>query len=92
MGAGADGAALVGFLQQLGGGQRALGPQGLVVLLAEAARPLEGPDDQGDGGQLGLGVADLVFVEREGLDGGRSDTKWPIWQRRGGEPTNPPAT
>lgn len=67
----ADGSALVGLLQQLGGGQGALGPQGLVVFLAEAPHPLEGADDQCDGCQLGLGVADLVFIEGEGLQGGR---------------------
>lgn len=69
MGADADGSALVGLFQQLGGGQGTLSPQGLVVLLTEAAHPLEGADDQRDGCQLGLGVADLVFVEREGLGG-----------------------
>lgn len=67
MGADADGAALVGLLQQLGGGQRALRPQRLVVLLAEAARALKRADDQRDGRQLGFGVADLVLVQGEGL-------------------------
>lgn len=71
MSAGADGAALVGLLQQLGGGQGALSPERLVVLLAETARPLEGADDQRDGCQLRLGVADLVLVQREGLRGRR---------------------
>jgi len=67
VGADADRAALVGFLQQLGGGQRTLGPQGFVVLLAEAARVLKGADDEHDGGELGLGVTDLILVQREGL-------------------------
>lgn len=69
VGADADGSTLVGFLQQLGGSQCTLGPQRLVVLLAEAAHPLKGPDDQRDGGQLGFGVADLVLVQGEGLQG-----------------------
>ena len=63
----ADGAALVRLLQQLGGGQSALRPQRLVVLLAEAARALERADDQRDGRKLGFGVADLVLVQGEGL-------------------------
>ena len=65
--AGSDRAALVRLLEQLGGGQGALGAQRLMVLLAEAADLLEGADDQRDGGQLGLGVADLIFVQCERL-------------------------
>ena len=42
-------ATLVGFLQQLGGCQGALGPQGVVVLFAEALHLLQGADDQADG-------------------------------------------
>lgn len=64
---GSDRAALVRLLEQLGGGQRALGAQRLMVLLAEAADLLEGANDQRDGGQLGLGVADLIFVQCERL-------------------------
>lgn len=67
MGADADGPALVGLFQQLGGGERALGPQRLVVFFAETSHPLEGTNDQCDGGQLGFGVTDLVLVQREGL-------------------------
>lgn len=75
MGADADCAALVGFLQELGGGQRALCPQGLVVLLAEAARVLKGADDEHDGGKLGLGVTDLILIQREGLVEGLGGTE-----------------
>ena len=49
MGADLNPATLVGFLQQLGGRQGALGPQGVVVLLAEALHLLQGADDQADG-------------------------------------------
>lgn len=70
MGADADCSALVWLFQQLGGRQCALGPQGLVVFLAEASHSLKGPDDQRDGGQLGFGVADLVLVQRESLERG----------------------
>lgn len=80
MGADADGSTLVGFFQQLGGSQCTLGPQGLVVFLVEASHPLKGPDDQRDGCQLGFGVADLVFVQREGLQGGTD----PVRGRKGG--------
>lgn len=62
MGADADSSALVGLLQQLGGGQRALSPQGLVIFLAEASHALKGTDDERDGCQLGFGVADLVLI------------------------------
>lgn len=80
MGADADGSALVGLFQQFGGRQGALGPQRLVVLLAEAAHPLKGPDDQCNGGQLGFRVADLIFIQREGLQGGVTHTSWGIWE------------
>lgn len=67
MGADADGPALVRLFQQFRGSQRTLSPQRLVVFLAEASHPLEGPNDEGNGGQLGFGVTDLVFIQREGL-------------------------
>lgn len=70
MGADADGSALVGLFQQLGGSQRALSPQRLVVFLTEAPHPLKGPNDQRNGCQLGFGVADLIFIQREGLEAG----------------------
>ena len=70
MGADTDRAALVGFLQQLRGSQRTLCPQGLMVLLAEAAGVLKGADDEHDGCKLGLWVTDLILVQREGLVGG----------------------
>lgn len=38
-----------------------------MVLLSEAAHALEGSNDEGDGRQLSLGVADLIFIEGEGL-------------------------
>ena len=68
MSADADGATLVGLLEQLGGGEGTLRAERLVVLLAEAARPLKRADDEGDGCQLGLGVADLILVQRERLE------------------------
>lgn len=67
VGAGAHGSALVRLLEQLGRGQGALRPQRLVVLLAEALHPLERADDQRDGRELRLGIADLVFVQRKRL-------------------------
>lgn len=67
MGAGAHGSALVRLLQELGGGESALRPQRLVVLLPEALHPLERANDQRDGRQLGFGVTDLVLVQRERL-------------------------
>lgn len=67
VGAGAHGSALVRLLEQLGRGQGALRPQRLVVLLAEALHPLERADDQRDGRQLRLRIADLVFVQRKRL-------------------------
>lgn len=70
MGADADGSALIGFFQQLGGRQGTLSPQRLVVFLTEASHPLKGPNDQRDGCQLGFGVTDLIFIQREGLEGG----------------------
>lgn len=69
VGADADSSTLVGLLQQLGGSQRTLGPQRLVVFLAEAPHSLKGSDNQSDGCQLGFGVADLILVQREGLWG-----------------------
>lgn len=76
MGADTDCSALVWLFQQLGGSQRTLGPQWLVVFLTEASHSLKGPDDQRDGSQLGFGVADLILVQREslerGMDGARS--------------------
>ena len=67
VGADGDAAALVGFLEQLGGGQRALRPQRLVVLLREARHTLERRHDERDRRQLRLRVADLVLVDRECL-------------------------
>ena len=49
MGAHLNSATLVWFLEQLGGCQGALGPQRVVVLLAEALHLLQGADDQADG-------------------------------------------
>lgn len=68
MGADTDSSALVGLFQQLGGSQRTLSPQRLVVFLAEASHPLKGSNDERDGCQLGFGVADLILVQREGLE------------------------
>ncbi len=67
MGTNADCTALVGFLQQFGGSQGTLGTQGLVVLFAEAPRTLKRANDQRNGGQLSLRVADLIFIQGEGL-------------------------
>lgn len=66
----ADGSTLVGFLQQFGSSQSTLGSQRLVVLLAETVHSLKGSNDQCDGGELGLGVADLILIQREGLSRG----------------------
>lgn len=70
MGTDTDSSALVWLFQQLGGSQRTLSPQRLVVFLAEASHSLKGPDDQCDGCQLGFGVTDLILVQREGLERG----------------------
>ena len=70
----ADGSALVGLLQQLGGSQRTLSPQRLVVFFTETSHSLKGTDDQRDGCQLGFGVTDLILIQREGL-GMRRNTK-----------------
>lgn len=58
----ADSAALVRLLQQLGGSQRTLSPQRLVVFLAETSHSLKGTDDQCDGCQLGFRVTDLILI------------------------------
>lgn len=60
---------LVRLLEQLGGCQSTLGPQRLVVLLAETGGLLEGAHDEGHGCQLCLAVADLVLIQGEGLVG-----------------------
>lgn len=71
MRAGAHCSALVRLLQKFGRGQSTLSPQGLMVLFTEALHPLEGADDQGDGGQLGFGVTDFIFIQRKCLVGTR---------------------
>ena len=63
MGADLNPAALVRFLEQLGGCQCALGPQGVVVLLAEALDLLQSADDQADGCELSPGVRYLILVQ-----------------------------
>lgn len=63
----ADGSALVGLLQQLGGGQCTLGPQRLVVFFAETTHALKGANNQRDGCQLSFGVTYLVLVQGKGL-------------------------
>lgn len=62
-----DGSALVRLFKQLGGSQRTLSPQRLMVFLAETSHSLKGTNDQCDGCQLGFGVADLILIQREGL-------------------------
>lgn len=68
VGTNADCTALVGFLQQFGGSQSALGTQGLMVLFAEAPCTLKRANDQSYCGQLSLWVADLVFIQGECLE------------------------
>lgn len=41
-----------------------------MIFLAEASHPLEGPNYQCDSCQLGFGVADLILIQREGLEKG----------------------
>ena len=65
-----NGAALVGLLEEAGRGHGAVGPQRLVVLVAETVEALERPHDERDGGQLRPGVRHLLLVETEGLQWG----------------------
>lgn len=67
MGAGSNASALIRFLEQLARIESALVPNRFRVLLGKTAHLFECCDNQGDGGQLGLGVADLVFVDGECL-------------------------
>ena len=59
--------ALVRFLEEFRGRQSALGAQGVVVLIGEAAHLLESPDDQADRCKLRAAVGDLVLIQGEGL-------------------------
>lgn len=74
MGTGAHSPALVGLLQELGGCQRTLSPQRLMVLLAEALHPLKRPNYQGDCSQLCFRITDFIFIQREGLVKGEHKT------------------
>lgn len=47
--------------------QSGLGDQGIVVLLGEATRAVQGPGDDADCLELGAGVADRVLVNGECL-------------------------
>lgn len=47
--------------------QRALGDEGIVVLLAEVARLVEGAGNDADSLELGAGVANRLLVDGESL-------------------------
>lgn len=63
------GAGLVGFLEQPRGGQSAVSPQSLVVLLAEASQALESADYESDSCALLPGVRNLLLVQTVRLEG-----------------------
>ena len=67
VGAELHGGALVGLLEELGGVEGALGGEGILVLRAKYAHGLEGANDEGDGGELGPGVGNVLLVDEEGL-------------------------